>query len=93
MMVATGHAVLGDRCDTTGGTNSQIRSIVDEAADLDKIKEDGRIDGPRPWGIIVQVGQSLEDLRRELKPWAVKGRDIAPMPDEYQGQKVSLRFK
>ena len=80
MMGATGHVVLGDCCHATGSTHSKICSIVDEAADLDKIKEDRGIDRAWSWGIVVQVGQSLEDLRGELKPWAVEGRDIAPMP-------------
>lgn len=80
MMGTAGHVVLRYGGHTAGSAYGQIRSIVDKAADLDEIEKDRRIDRPWSWGIVVQVRQSLEDLRRELKPWAVKGRDVAPMP-------------
>jgi hypothetical protein len=75
-------AVLVERGDARSGLDAEVRGIVDEVADLDEVEEDGRVDGARSGGVVVAVGEVLEDLGRQLEPGAVEGRDEAPMPGD-----------
>ena len=84
--VPAGHAGWVERDDARGGADREICGIVDEAADLDEIEEDGGVNGARSGGVVVDVGKGLEDLGRQLEPGAVKGRNVAPMPG---GSRVS----
>jgi len=79
-VVGAGGGLGVDRGDPGGGADGKVGSIVDEAPDLDEIIEDSGVNRTRARGIIVDIREGLEDLRGELKPGAVEGRDVAPMP-------------
>lgn len=73
-------AVRVERGNARGGLDAEVRGIVNEAADLDEVEEDGRVDRARSGRVVVAVGEVLEDLGWQLEPGAVEGRDEAPMP-------------
>lgn len=67
------------------GAYSKIGGIVDEFADFEEIEEDGWL-GLAGWrGEEIAMGEGREDFVRQLKPWSVERRDVAPM----SGQCVS----
>ena len=53
-----------------GSADSQAGGIVDQFPDLDQVEEDGGIDWSRARGVVITLGQALEDFVRQLKPWS-----------------------
>lgn len=67
------------RYDATCGANGEVSRIVDEAADLDQVVEDGGVYWAGAGGVVVDVDEGLEDLVGKLQPWPMERRDIAPV--------------
>lgn len=63
----------------TCGANGEVSRIIDEAADLDQIIEDGGVDWAGAGGVVVDVDEGLEDLVGKLQPWPMERGDIAPV--------------
>lgn len=68
------------RGNTISSANSEVCSTIDKLSDLYQVVEDGGIDGARKRHVIVRIRKGLKHFERQLKPWSVKGGDIAPMP-------------
>ena len=79
-MGGSGKAPLAEGGHAGGSAHGEIRCLVDEPSDLDQVEEDGRVDGPRPRGVVVRIRDGLENLGGQLEPLAMKGRDVSPMP-------------
>jgi hypothetical protein len=73
---------LSNGGDAAGGAHGEVGGIIDETADLDQVEEDCRVNGARPGSVVVRIGDSFQNFRGELKPWAMKGRNIAPMSED-----------
>ena len=76
----SGKAPLAEGGHAAGSAHGEIRRVVDEPSDLDQVEEDGRVDGPRPRGVVVRIRDDLENLGGQVEPLALKGRDVPPMP-------------
>ena len=80
MVRSSGETALADGGHSAGSAHGEVRRLVDKASDLDEVKEDGRVNGPRPRGIVVGIRDSLEDLWGQLEPRAMKRGYVSPMP-------------
>ncbi len=58
----SGKALLAEGGHAVGSAHGEIGSPVDEPSDLDQVEEDGRVDGPRPRGVVVRIRDGLENL-------------------------------
>ena len=70
----------GGRRQARRGAHSKVGGLVNRLADLDKVVEDGGVNGVRARGEVVAMSERLEDLRGKLEPGTVERRDVAPMP-------------
>ena len=68
--------------DAVAGAHRFLGRLVDGLADLDNVVKDGGIDQARRGHGVVLVGQRGQYLRRELEPWPMEGRDVAPVPED-----------
>jgi hypothetical protein len=80
MVGSSGQTPLADGGHSAGSAHGEVGRLVDKAPDLDEVKEDGRINGPRPRGVVVGIRNGLEDLGGQLEPWAMERRYVSPMP-------------
>lgn len=78
--VAAQRAVQGGARQAARRAHGQRRGLVDVAADLEQVVEDGGVNGPWARGQVVCVRQRLEHLGRQLQPRPVERRDVAPVP-------------
>lgn len=53
---------LSDGGHAASSTHGEIGGLVDQPPDLDQIEENGRVDGPRSWGVVVYICDGLENL-------------------------------
>ena len=67
-------------CDASGSANRECCSFIDESADLGQVEQRGRVYGAGSGSVVVDVRKGFEDVRGQLKPWAVEGGDVAPVP-------------
>jgi hypothetical protein len=84
---ARGEGVGGgfvDACHSRGGDvagclGGKVGGFVDEAADLEGVKEGSRVDGCWSEGVVVDAGDHFEDAEGHLGPRPVKGCWVLPV--------------
>lgn len=56
-----------------GSSDRQARGIVDQSPDPHKVKEHGRVDWLRSWGVVIAMRQRLENFRGQVEPRSMVG--------------------
>lgn len=62
MVCSSGETALADGGHSARGAHGEVGRLVHKAPDLDEVKEDGRVNGARPRGVVVGVRDGLENL-------------------------------